>query len=336
MGKVTIKHVAMEAGVSVATASNALNNPDIVRPRTREQVLAAAERLGYVPNANGKRLRAKESRAVGLFVEVISGEYYGALADAMQRVCQANGYELHICLGSNVASVQQKLRDRTLDGAVVFIDGVDEAAASLMQASGCPLVFLGMELKGPRASGMLYASEEHGRMAARYLLGLGKRRLMHVYGLPDNYDSRMRRQGFYDELAKRGIPAEAVVQLEGRFERAAAYREMRKHLREGHAAPEAVFAANDLSATGCVAALNEAGYRVPEDVSVLGCDDISLCEYLTPALTTIRTHFQETGEMAAMEVLRLIRGEPGRLLVQNGTLVVRQSCKITEKGMEAI
>ena len=83
-----------------------------------------------------------------------------------------------------------------------------------------------------------------------------------------------------------------------------------------------------LSAIGCIAALNEMGYRIPEDVSVMGCDDIDLCEYVTPALTTIRTHFQQTGTRAAQEVLRLIRGEPGRLIHQDGVLVVRRSCAI--------
>lgn len=334
MAKVTIREVAAEAGVSVATASNAMNNPQIVRPQTRQLVLEAAERLGYVPNANGKRLRARESRAIGLFVKLISGEFYGALADSMHKVCQKNGYELHVCLVPDVGSVQQRLRDRSLDGAVALIDGVDEAAVALMEASGCPLVFLGRARAGEHTSSILYASEEHGRMAARYLLGLGKRRLMHVFGLPDNYDSTMRREGFYDELARHGVAPESVERLEGRLERAAAYREMRRYLREGRAVPEAVFAANDLSATGCMAALSEAGYRVPEDVSVLGCDDITLCEYLSPGLTTIRTHFRETGVLAAEEALRLIRGEAGRVLVQEGALVVRQSCSITERGVE--
>ena len=330
MRKVTIKDVALEAGVSVATASNALNNPDIVRPQTRIQVLAAAERLAYVPNANGKRLRAKHSRTIGLFVNSMSGEYYGALADSMYRVCRDNGYELHICMVSDIASIQQKLRDHTLDGAVVFVDNLDKPAVERMIASDCPLVFLGMEERGARVSSILYESMEHGRMAARYLLGLGKRRLMHVFGLPGNYDSEMRSRGFLEELKSRGVDPAGVRQLEGRFERAAAYREMRRYLQEGNGVPDAIFAANDLSATGCMTALNEAGYRIPDDVSVMGCDDITLCEYLTPGLTTIRTNFQRTGAQAAGEVLRLIRGEPGRVLPQSGELVVRQSCAISK------
>ena len=101
---------------------------------------------------------------------------------------------------------------------------------------------------------------------------------------------------------------------------------LKQYLQAGNPVPEAIFASNDLSAIGCITALNELGYRVPEDVSVMGCDDISLCEYTNPTLTTIRTHFQEIGTVAAQEVLRLIRGEPGRLIRQNGLLVERKSC----------
>ena len=163
-------------------------------------------------------------------------------------------------------------------------------------------------------------------MAAEYLYGLGHRRLMHVFGRPGNYDAEQRCQGFLDALEEHGIGRESVPVLDGLFERAAAYQSLKQYLQAGNPVPEAIFASNDLSAIGCITALNELGYRVPEDVSVMGCDDISLCEYTNPTLTTIRTHFQEIGTVAAQEVLRLIRGEPGRLIRQNGLLVERKSC----------
>lgn len=329
MKKATIKDVAREAGVSVATASNAMNNPQIVRPRTREAILEAARRLSYVPNANGKRLRARQSKTIGLFVNAMTGDFYGALADTMNQVCRSNGYELHICIVSDIESIHSKLMDHSMDGAVIFWDAVDEEAAREMIAGDCPLVFLSLNLQGPHASGILFESRKQGRMAADYLFGLGKRKLMHIFGLPGNYDSEMRCKGFLEALEQHGIPQTEVRMLEGRFERPAAYREMRKYLREGNPLPDAIFAANDLSAMGCISALTEMGYRIPEDISIMGCDDINLCEFITPPLTTIRTHFQEIGTRAAREVLRLIQGEPGRLLKQEGVLVVRKSCAVS-------
>ena len=330
MKKATIRDVAREAGVSVATASNAMNNPEIVRPRTREAILEAARRLSYVPNAAGKRLRAKQSKTIGLFVNAMTGDFYGALADTMNQVCRSSGYELHICIVSDIESIRSKLLDHSMDGAVIFWDAVNEEDAREMIAGDCPLVFLSMNLKGPHASGILFESRKQGEMAADYLYGLGMRKLMHIFGLSGNYDSEMRCEGFLAGLEKHGISRKDVRMLEGKFERPAAYREMRKYLREGNPLPDAIFAANDLSAIGCISAITEMGYRIPEDVSVMGCDDITLCEYISPPLTTIRTQFQLIGTRAAEEVLRLIRGESGRLLIQEGVLVVRKSTAIAK------
>lgn len=306
-----------------------MNNPEIVRPQTREAILEAARRLSYVPNANGKRLRARQSKTIGLFVNAMTGEFYGALADSMNRVCRSNGYELHICIVSDIGSIHEKLLDHSMDGAVIFWDAVDEGNAEEMIASECPLVFLALNLQGPHASSILFESRNQGQMAADYLYGLGMRNLMHIFGLPGNYDSEERCAGFLEELERRGISRDKVRILEGKFERPAAYREMRKYLQEGNPLPDAIFAANDLSAIGVMAAINEMGYHIPEDVSVMGCDDINLCEYTNPALTTIRTHFEQIGTQCAEEVLRLIRGAAGRLIRQDGILVVRKSCAIS-------
>ncbi|MBQ9210067.1 MAG: LacI family DNA-binding transcriptional regulator [Clostridia bacterium] len=329
MGITTLRDVAREAGVSVATASNAMNNPSVVRPETRKLVLEAAAKLAYIPNVNGQRLRARESRTIGLFVRSMTGEYYCALADQMFRACQEQGYEVHICMVTDTRSILKKLGERTLDGAVVFCDDLEADAPARMETYGIPLLFLGLEREEAHTSCILYESEAQGRMAADYLLGLGKKRLLHIFGLPGNLDSEKRWIGFREELRNQGMKNAKIPVLYGMFERASAYREMRKYLLEGHQPPDAIFAANDLSAIGCMAALNEMGYRVPEDVSVLGCDDITLCEYITPALTTIRTNFWDTGTLAADEVIRLIRGEAGRTIRQSGNLVIRKSCALS-------
>ena len=326
MKKATIRDVAREAGVSIATASNALNNPSIVKPHTRQAVLDAASRLSYVPNANGKRLRAKQSKAIGLFVNSMAGEFYGILADTMNQVCRSHGYELDIRIVSDIQSIRSRLQDHSIDGAVIYWDAVDDQSAADMMASDLPLMFLARREYGRHTSSMLLESRKHGAMAAEYLYGLGKRTFMHIFGLPGNYDSEMRCEGFLEFLEAHGLNRKDVRMLEGRFEREAAYQEMKRYLQAGNPLPDAIFASNDLSSIGCIAALSEMGYRVPDDVSTMGCDDISLCEYITPGLTTIRTHFQEIGTLAAQEVFRLIQGEPGRLICQDGILVVRKSC----------
>lgn len=328
MKKITIKDVAREAGVSIATVSNALNNSDVVQPKTREHVLAVAQRLNYIPNLNGKRLRTAQSRTIGLFVTSMTGDYYGNMADTVHYVCQKQGYELNIFIVDDADSILQKLINRSVDGAIVFYGTLDEEEKQRMRAIGLPIVFMDQEEVGDRVSSVLYESYEAGRMAAEYLLGLGHRDLMHIFGLENNYDSRQRRAGFLDALRDAGVPIRPENILSGRLERAAAYREMRRYLSEGHPLPDAIFAANDLSAIGCMEALRQYGVRIPEDVSIIGCDDILLCGLINPNLTTIRTHMQELGVAAANEVLRLIAQSGGRISRIPGSIIVRQSCCI--------
>jgi len=328
MKKITIKDVAREAGVSIATVSNALNNSDVVQPKTREHVLAVAERLHYIPNLNGKRLRSAQTRTIGLFVTSMTGDYYGNMADTIHYICQKSGYELHVFIVDSADSIVQKLMNRIVDGAIVFFGKLSENEIQHMKNSGIPIVFMDQEETGERVSSVLYESYEAGRMAAEYLLGLGQRDLMHVFGLENNYDSRQRWAGFSDALKAAGVAFRPENRLEGRLERAASYREMRRYLNEGHKLPQAIFAANDASAIGCMEALRQFDVRIPQDISIIGCDDIVLCGFVQPNLTTIRTHMQDLGTVAANEVLRLITQGDGRISRIPGSIIIRQSCAI--------
>lgn len=155
---------------------------------------------------------------------------------------------------------------------------------------------------------------------------------MHISGMPYNYDSIQRQAGFEAVLKEAGVPLRPENILSGRFERAAAYRSMHRFLKEGHPLPDAVFASNDLSAIGCMEALKEYGIRVPEDISVIGCDDHLLCAYMTPGLTTIRTHMEQLGVEATREVFRLIGGGKGQIIRLPGDIVARHSCAIRQNG----
>ena len=250
------------------------------------------------------------------------------MADAIHYVCQRYGYELNVFIVGDTESVLQKLRSGTVDGAIVFCGLMDKATRKRVIDADCPIVFLDQEEVGPKISSVLFESFNAGRMAAEYLLGLGHRDLMHIYGLLDNYDSTQRQAGFMRALEEAGVSFRRENLLEGRFERAAAYREMRRYLQDGHKLPDAIFASNDLSAIGCMEALRESGVRVPEDVSVIGCDDNLLCGFVTPNLTTIRTHSDQMGRQAAEEIFRLIAEGGGKIIRLPGNIIVRRSCCI--------
>ena len=332
MNKITIKDVAREAGVSIGTVSNALNGSDVVQPKTRDHVLEVARRLNYIPNVNGRQLRAAQTRNIGLFVPSMTGSYYGDMADSIHYLCRKYGYELQVYIVDEDRSLLPRLQNQSIDGAAVMFGGLSDRDKKQLMKTPIPIVFMDQEIAGPNISSVIYESFEHGQMAARYLLGLGHRRLMHIFGLSNNYDSVRRLAGFESVLKEEGIPLPGENILSGRFERAAAYRSMHRFLQEGHPLPDAVFAANDLSALGCMEALKEYRIRVPEDISVIGCDDHLLAGWVTPGLTTIRTHMERLGVEAAKEIFRLIAEKNGRILRLPGDIVVRHSCRIREDG----
>ena len=328
MNKITIREVAREAGVSIATVSNALNGSDVVKPKTREHVLEAARRLNYIPNVNGRQLRAAQTHNIGLFVTSMTGSYYGDMADSIHYLCRKHGYELQIIIVDEDKSPLPRLQSQSIDGAIMMFGGLSDEDKKQLMKSSIPIVFMDQEAAGLNISSVIYESYEHGRMAAEYLLGLGHRDLMHIFGVPNNYDSIQRLNGFTDALRENGVPLRKENILSGRFERAAAYRSMHRFLQEGHRLPDAVFAANDLSALGCMEALKEYNIRIPEDISVIGCDDHILSGYVTPGLTTIRTHMEKLGVEAAREIVRLITEKEGKIVRLPGDIIVRHSCRI--------
>ena len=330
MGKVSIRDVAREAGVSIATVSNALNNSQVVHPKTREHVLAVAERLHYTSGQNAKRPRLSINRVIDLFVSSMTGDYYSNLADSIFYELSQYGYDLEIYLIRGQEDILRRLNASRIDGALIFCGKMDDAQRQKLLDCGLPIVFLDQEFCRRNVSCVLYHSYEAGRMAAEYLLGLGHRDLMHVQGLPCNYDSVERQRGFDDVLRENGVSLRKENLLEGRFERAAAYREMHQYLLTGCKLPDAIFAANDLSAIGVLDVLHDFHIRVPEDVSIIGCDDNLLASFVTPELTTIRTHMEAMGKTAAAEIIRLLLGESGRIERIPGSVIVRRSCALRE------
>lgn len=328
MNKITIKDVAREAGVSIATVSNALNGSDVVLSKTREHVMSVARRLNYIPNVNGRQLRAAQTRNIGLFVPSMAGSYYGDMAASIHCLCKKYGYELHIFIVDEEKPLLPTLQSQSIDGAVILFGDLSEAEKKQLIRSRMPTVFMDQELAAESISSVIYESYQHGRMAAEYLLGLGHRNLMHIFGVSGNYDSIQRLAGFQDALRDAGSPLRPENILVGRFEQAAAYRSMHRYLKEGHPLPDAVFAANDLSALGCIKALREYHIRVPEDISIMGCDDHLLSSYSSPGLTTIRTHMEDLGVEAAREIFRLIANCRGKITRLPGDIIVRHSCGI--------
>jgi len=327
--RITIKDVAREAGVSITTVSHALSGQGVMKQETRDRVVEIAKKMQYMPDWNGRNLKASETGTVGFFTSSIRG-YYGILVDVMYEECRKNGYEMEVFITDNGDSLLRILLSRRVDGAVILHSGFLERHEKILQDSELPTVFLDREIQTKYVSSVLLDSYPTGRMAAEYLFSLGHRHLMTIRGA-DTFDGIERQRGFEDYLREQGHPLEPGYLLNGYFDRWRAYGEMSRFLEKGLPLPDAIFAANDDSAFGCIKALTEAGYEVPADVSVLGCDDIELSQWYVPALTTICTHMTDQGTAAMKELAGLMQGGcKGKLHMIKGQIIERASCRKAE------
>ena len=326
MSKVTITDIAREAGVSISTVSNALNGVNVLKPETRAHILEVADRLHYIPNLNGRNLKSKSTKVIGLFTRSLKGPYFAALADIMSWECKKFGYELNIFVTWDAKSAITSILGKRVDGSVILTNDIGEKEVQDMEEFDIPAVFLDREVFSEKISSVIFDSYRDGEIAADYVAKHNPEHVCYIEGIMDNYDNIERGKGFRTGLAKHGIKLDQNYVLYGEFERAAAHDDMVRFLQKGLPMPEIVFASNDLSAMGAMNALIENGFRVPEDVKVMGVDDIEMCEYYNPPLTTIRTGYEKQGVVVVSKLVKMISGEEtGEIIKLHGELIERRS-----------
>lgn len=298
---ITIRDVARRAEVSVASASRALNGRARVHELTRERVLRAAEELRYVPHVGARSLSTRRTDTIGVVLPELHGEYFSELIRGVDAGCRARGLHLlvstsHDDAGEASAAIRS-MRGR-VDGMLVMSPHVDAQVLAGSLANDIPVVLLNTRITGARHAAFRVDNHGGAWAMAQHLAAGGARRLIHIAGPETNYEAAERRRGFLDATEALGIEAEV---LQGDFSQesgaragaAIAAREVR---------PDAVFAANDLMAVGCLNALQAAGAAVPDEIGVAGFDDIPIARMTRPALSTMRVHIAELGR-AALERL---------------------------------
>lgn len=337
---VTIRDVARRAGVSVATASRALNGKQIVKADTRDRILAVVQELGFRPSHNARRLSLGRTLTVGVMVSFLTRPQAAERLRGVDAVLTDSEFDLVIY---NVESVQKRdhfldtLADsRRTDGLIVMsLPPAPEAMAALARAA-VPVVFIDVHVPWvatmPRVVGDDVAG---GGMAARYLLELGHRAIGFVGDVPENpfsfTSSRDRQAGMTQELARSGLAVRQEwvgLGAHGRYES----RDLARRMLASHPRPTAIFAASDTQALGVVAAAREAGLHVPDDLSVVGYDDIEAADYV--GLTTIRQHLFESGRQGAEMLLGQIDDRSEKVPIAHLTpeLVVRATTAPPKEG----
>lgn len=298
-----IRDVASAAGVSVTTVSNVLNGRDRrMRPETKERVLQAIDRLGYRPSALARQFRTGRTRTLGLVVPSVANPFWGAVAHQVERAALAKGYSLLICNSERDIDAERNYAEMLLASGVrgVILGSSPLSFAPFAELAARGLLIAAFDDAPPNVDSVVALSasvdnELGARMAAQHLVGLGHRRIGFVSG-PMDTASRLRRlQGVRTTLAKVGLDLDPALLWEGAGIRGFGDTEgpelgrvAIRELLSRDDPPTAVITVNDMYALGCIAGARDLGFSVPEDLSVVGFDDVVLAQIVQPALTTIR------------------------------------------------
>jgi LacI family transcriptional regulator len=337
---VTIKDIAKAAKVSIATVSRALNGFANVTDETRRHVCAVAARLGYIPHEGARSLSRRRTQCVGAVLPDLYGEFFSELIRGIDRVARTHGLHLLLsCSHGDVAEVTAALRAMRgrVDGLLVMSPHVDSEVLEKNLPPTMPAVLVNTRYGGERYSSLMVDNYGGACAMVRHLVGRGHRRIAMVAGPEANFDARERLAGYTDTLAEL-LPEARTQVLRGDFSEESGYRAGRQLVSMSER-PDAIFAANDMMAIGCLFALNEGGLRVPGDIALAGFDDIPIARYVSPPLTTVRVRIAELGELA-LERLVLAIGEAGHdkhsIQTLRTELVVRSSCTRQQTALVAL
>lgn len=305
-GTVSIRDVAQRAGVSIATVSRAVNHIPTVNAELARRVWKAIEEVGYLPNTQARALVSGRSRLLGLIVSEITNPFFPELIQQFENLAVAQGYE--VLIGSTnydparTESLMRRLLQRNVDGVAVMTFGVEEELVKQLVEREFPLVFVdaGPDLPNIRLVQPDYA--EGIRQGVQHLAALGHRQIAFISGPMQQRSPKARHEAFLKSMAELGlkVPPEHIVEGTHTMEGGIAAMEQLLMLDE---LPTAVMCSNDMTAIGALHALYRTTHRVPDDISVVGFDDIHLAQFMLPPLTTVQMACHDLAA-AAVEALR--------------------------------
>lgn len=327
--RVSIKDIAAVAGVSHSTVSRALGKSPLVKHETAENIRRIAQEMGYRVSAIARGLVTNRTKTIGVVVTTIADPFVAEVVSGIEEMANEHGYSVFLANSGADPSREVKMvhsfEEQRIDGIVITASRVGALYVPILSEMRVPIVLLNNQHPGEFVHSVMIANVEASREAIRHLIGLGHRRIAYL-GDQFGYQSDTERfAGYREALAQADVPfqPELVVHGDGRPEGAA--RAMEKLLALPQL-PTAVFCYNDMSALGALKCIRLSGRRVPEDVSLVGFDDLFLAQYTEPPLTTVRQPKQLMGRLAMETLLTLLSGAKSEENIKvPGELVVRQS-----------
>ncbi len=325
----TMKDVAQQVGVSVQTISAVINEKPGITPETRERVFTAIEQIGYRPFSIARSLRTRRTHTVALIVPDIANPSFSTIASAAEDVAHASGYSL---VNYNThespereANYIRTAAERWVDGVLFVSSGDQIHGLESLQKAGIPCVAIDRNPESYSGPSVTLNNVRAGELATNHLIDLGHRRLAHISGPQRLSLARERQAGFQRAIEAHGLPKGLVINSAG-WSCADGFSAFQTLLGT-KPYPTAVFAASDRIAIGAMRAANQKGLRIPEDISIVGLDDVELAAYQNPPLTTVQQSFTDLATLAMQLLLALLNGEQpaNTRLVLEPHLVVRAS-----------
>ncbi len=308
---VTIKDIAKLAGVSHTTVSRALNDSPLIKPDTKQKIKKIAEDLHYVPNFNAKSLVNQKSYTIGVFFSSIShGTSSSFLVDVIKGVNSVLDENYSIAVNGIDTLVHfDKIIPQRFDGIIVLSQSdTDNAFIYYIQQAGIPMVVLNRRLDDPTIPNVSANDSQGAEKAVDEAIKLGHKRLGYINGKNSFRSSTERKQGFLNSLLKAHVAVKPDYMVDGDYSMESGFAEMSQLLSLPDP-PSIVFCANDDMAIGALKACFSKNKKVPDDISIIGFDDIPFAQYSTPALTTIHKPIDEISTIGMQKLIALINGE---------------------------
>ncbi len=329
---VTIRDVAKQAGVSVATVSRYINRNTPVSEQVAERIEQVMRQLRYRPDAAARHLATRKTHVIGLLVSSLRNDFYVPFLNGIEGVVRKKGYNLVVATyhAESRGETPPPLGPHNTDGLLIFADGMTEEDIANYHRTGFPMVLV-HRTPLPTLSIPCVTVEnfEITRRVIEHLIQThNRRRILFLRGPVQQEDSNLRQKAYRAALEANGIPVNERLILNGAFERDIAYEAINEFLRNGNRTDfDAVFTGSDDAAIGVLRALHQHDYKIPEDVSVFGFDDLGFARFLDPPLSTVRAPTEQVAKVATERLFCLLENEPADgILVLPTEIVLRRSC----------
>ena len=339
--RVTIRDVAIRAGVSVATVSRAFNNTAPVNTITRQRVFDSASALRYLPNLAARSLITRRTHTVGILIPDLHGEFFSEIMRGVDQVANQHGYHLLVTNSHgdrDAAEVATSNMRGRVDGLILMAPEMDGDSLARVVPDHIPVIMINSPVDLAGRDSLRVDNFQGAHDMVGHLIAHGHTRIALLRGSDVNNDAVERVRGYRSALVDAGLEAPLELQIAGDFTESGGFAGALRLLGLSHP-PTAIFASNDSMAIGALSALRERGVRVPDDVAVVGFDDIPIAAYLTPTLASVRVRISDLGARACAQLLHAIKHENQHEPIHEvipTELIPRQSCGCQDSVEEKV